>query len=185
MTEQLTKQEMFNRAFLGLRSQNWERCLDESGVCKYTSGSEHCAWGWVDLSLGPDKYSTIFDLKENGIGLAASLDDEHFRFAMALQSCHDTAYEGPEQMKQYFYELAKDHNLEIPEERTQTRMSKALVTVLANVFIALLFGGIFALIGQRAELSEATITIGTIVVGVLAILTVQTILESRKTEDKQ
>jgi ABC-type uncharacterized transport system permease subunit len=68
-------------------------------------------------------------------------------------------------------------------------MSKALVTVITNVLIALLFGGIFQLIGQRAGFSEATISIGTIIVGVAAILIVQMvgkmIFNPGNMEDKQ
>lgn len=87
----LTMQEMFNRAVIGLRSQGFEKCGDDSG-CMYSDGEgKRCAWGWVDTSLGQDVVGGVDCLRSGGVGLASTLSADEMTFARALQDAHDTS----------------------------------------------------------------------------------------------
>lgn len=101
----LTRQEMFDRACVGLKSQDFERCV-ANDVCVYgrvgaDGREEHCAWGWVDPygTKGFANYGDVFSLRNGRAGLAAELPEEDvFRgtresngFAVALQVAHDTS----------------------------------------------------------------------------------------------
>jgi hypothetical protein len=90
-------QEMYNRAVIGLRSQNWERAVDEDGNCVYcTTGGAHCAWGWVDPAETKGKFGSVATMKDCGVGIAAGLSDVQLTFALALQSTHDSKLPGME-----------------------------------------------------------------------------------------
>lgn len=89
----LSKQEMFDRAVSGLRSQGFERCVNAHGEGVYADDNgRHCAWGWVDTSVRGDQ-STYYvaDLATDKIGLAPGLTLEELEFANSLQWCHDTS----------------------------------------------------------------------------------------------
>jgi hypothetical protein len=109
----LSKQEMFNRAFLGLRSQNFEKCTDRNGQCVYYWKGKHCAWGWVDQSLS-NEFGSVTDLREHGVGEAANLDFENLGFAIRLQQCHDGAFNS-EAMKDNLLHFAETQGLEVPK----------------------------------------------------------------------
>jgi hypothetical protein len=48
-----TPQEVFNRAYLGLKSQDFTRCTNPRGGCVMVDDAgRHCAIGWVDPTLG-------------------------------------------------------------------------------------------------------------------------------------
>lgn len=94
----ITKQEMFNRAVRGLRSQGFERCMSNPGPDLdpepvYNDGNgRHCAWGWVDRSIGPEAKNNAFfveDLALEGVGIAKSLTTDLLAFGRNLQWCHD------------------------------------------------------------------------------------------------
>jgi hypothetical protein len=128
----MTKQEMFDRAWNGLKGQGFTQChsdripalkgrMDVPG-CLYDDGEGHrCAWGWVDpdgtslatrgeyLSGGVDR------LQRKGIGLAAHLSLKDLSFAQALQAAHDNCYT-PEDTEQALRRVAKEWGLTVPGE---------------------------------------------------------------------
>ncbi len=88
----ISKQEMFNRAVRGLRSQGFERCQVNGESVYGDDKGCHCAWGWVDPKASEKpEYARYFinGLMADGIGLAASLDLNGVTFATHLQWCHD------------------------------------------------------------------------------------------------
>lgn len=118
----ITKQEMFNRAYVGLKSQGFTRCgyraTDDSGndgfMCTYSDEfGKHCAWGWVDTSLNSSQAGAVYSLREDGIGLAADLRGDLLDFAQRLQLAHDESAT-PERMISRLNSLAQEFCLEIP-----------------------------------------------------------------------
>ncbi len=119
----LTNQEMFNRAWNGLKSQGFTRCTQEPdsldttvSQCLYTSkdGTKHCAWGWVDTSIKYEQSTGwVSNLKTRGIGLAADLTDEQMGFVSELQGCHDRC-ENPQDMHDSLINLASRYELSVP-----------------------------------------------------------------------
>ena len=108
----LTKQEMFNRAYVGLRSQDFEACK-RIGRCAYSDGKgNHCAWGWVDTSLD-DEAGPVNKVP----GLAKGLGEKQMEFALELQAAHDNA-EDPPDMKRRLHNLAKHYDLKIPRTKS-------------------------------------------------------------------
>lgn len=88
-----TRQEMFNRAYIGLRKQGFKLAIQKSR-CVYSMGNgRRCAWGHVDTSLGPHHYGDLLALSNAGVwgGLAAKLSTEDLQWAKELQLCHDGA----------------------------------------------------------------------------------------------
>ncbi len=131
-----TRQEMFDRAVRGLRSQGWERCITPEvrspaagpqapgGNCVYERRLDdgrvmHCAWGWVDPEGTADprvkEDHNVKMLADDGIGLAAVLGEHDLWFAKQLQRCHDEPG-GGEWMERRFRTLAEECNLTWPEE---------------------------------------------------------------------
>lgn len=116
-----TRQEMFNLAYLGLKSQDWQRC-ESGGGCVYDDGKgHHCAWGWVDPELwiayagGPVTVNgKVVTLHAKVVGLAARLTEQDLIFAQLLQDAHDEAYDSIH-MKRNFVRLAVNYSLTIPE----------------------------------------------------------------------
>jgi hypothetical protein len=109
----LSKQEMFNRAYLGLRSQGFVRCVNKEGYCRYSDNGKHCSWGWVDQNLDENRTGSVYNLNRMHIGEASLLDDEHLKFANDLQNAHDHADE-PNIMKSDLHSLAITYNLKVP-----------------------------------------------------------------------
>lgn len=115
MTEPLTKQEMFNRAVRGLASQGYQRCMDDKG-CVYTNAAgQHCAWGWVDQDLPAGIFAAISGLRNDGIGVAASLNCGDLHFAEALQEAHDYSDE-PDKMRRKLHQVGDKYGLTWPED---------------------------------------------------------------------
>lgn len=111
-------QEMFNRAVIGLRSQGFERCrTPDEGGCAYSNsdGTKHCAWGWVDSTLGPEVESYIDNLAERRIGVAGDLNLRELDFARQLQQAHDDS-KTPDSMQQSLRGVARIWSLQFPEE---------------------------------------------------------------------
>lgn len=129
---ELTEQEMFNRAWIGLKLQGFKRCsVDESDSgCKYKIDNTHCAWGWVDPAGTADSlvaYGSVYGLVTRQTGVAAQLPSDpagpRLFFAMKLQRAHDlpSGYDRPdgytpEAVEASLRGLAKKFNLTIPEE---------------------------------------------------------------------
>lgn len=117
MSEPLTRQEMFDRAVRGLRSQGYRQCRSDVGGCAYTSedGTEHCAWGWVDTSLERHTNIYVSRLAEENVGVARQLQsDADIAWARALQECHDLA-STPERMENKLRDFAACYSLTWPE----------------------------------------------------------------------
>lgn len=117
----MTNQEMLDKAVRGLRSQSWQRCVDQSEGCVYDDGNgRHCAWGWVDPASW--KYNVkddgdgvqVQELREMGVGVAACITAEQLEFAKELQSRHDNS-STPERMMDAFRQLAHAYGLVFPE----------------------------------------------------------------------
>lgn len=114
-----THQEMFNRAWNGLKSQGWRQARRIHGACVYqTEDGRRCAWGWVDTSL-TDQGGGVYSLRSSRIGIAARLSSDDLEFASALQAAHDGSGSGgavynPSELEQRFREFAHFYKLEIP-----------------------------------------------------------------------
>lgn len=118
-----SRQEMFNRAWNGLKSQGFTRCRQEGNSmdpsCMYDDGQgHHCAWGWVDPegTATMDGYflsGTVRNLADRGIGLAARLSYEDQGFAVELQVAHDNS-PTPEEMQTELRRIASKYHLAVP-----------------------------------------------------------------------
>lgn len=113
----ITKQEMFNRAVRGLRSQGFTRCgvnHPTGWESLYTDGEKRCAWGWVDTSLKQSD-STYFveDLAADKVGIAPGLDVDLLTFAKQLQWCHDDS-QTPQLMERRLKKLGEREKLVWP-----------------------------------------------------------------------
>ena len=109
-----SRQEMFDLAVRGLRSQGFRRAVTRDGACNYlTSDGLRCAWGWVDTPLRGQP-GTVLTLAEKGIGLAGKLSAEDRWWARELQRCHDDAPDGC--LEAELRKFCKRHGLEWPEE---------------------------------------------------------------------
>lgn len=113
----LSRQEMFNLAFIGLRNQEWKPAY-QSGSCRYlTNDGCRCAYGHVDTSLTDEAGTASENARDNSI---LAVDD--YEFANNLQAVHDRAaviatrgwlYE--QNMEGDLRKFAVYHNLTIPE----------------------------------------------------------------------
>ena len=120
----MTRQEMFDKAVRGLRSQGFERCVaaDDNmpeGVterCVYADGNgRHCAWGWIDTEIAPGMRGSIYGFQLDSIGVAAGLDADDLDWAERLQGVHDNAG-SPTNMEQALREFAALWFLTFPED---------------------------------------------------------------------
>lgn len=115
----LTRQEMFDRAFIGLRSQGFQRCVDDTATCVYHGrNGTHCAWGWVDPDGTPHGNSGggVLTLRVAHRGLAARLSEDDLEFAVDLQSVHDSGWaRSTVQMEPRLRDFASKYNLTVPE----------------------------------------------------------------------
>ena len=110
----MTNQEMFDKAWNGLKSQGFERCMSRIKRCVYSdSNGKHCAWGWIDKSLTDEIYC-VEDLFQLGVGVAATLSASQLDFVVRLQICHDNAFNA-EEMQENLRNLAKEFYLIVPE----------------------------------------------------------------------
>lgn len=110
----MTNQEMFDEAYMGLYSQGFKKCLSNNQICVYSDGKgNHCAWGWVDQSLGPDVKGYVLSLHHSNIGVAGTLDEKQFDFVKDLQRAHDGST-SKQNMKKLLNDVAKKYNLLVP-----------------------------------------------------------------------
>ena len=85
----LTYQQMFDRAFIGLRSQNFVPSYTSTDGCLYNGpNNTHCAWGWVVKDTGVNVYEGG-SASANPCGLLITSEDN--TFANDLQAAHDYA----------------------------------------------------------------------------------------------
>lgn len=115
----MTNQEMFDKAWHGLKSQGWRKAIANGvGVaCSYlTSDGWRCAWGWVDpegtVVNGIARRGTVYSLRDEKIGVAAGLDYGQTRFAQDMQDAHDHAK--TDRLEDAMRDLAKKYNLTVP-----------------------------------------------------------------------
>lgn len=118
-----SRQEMFDRAWRGLRGQGFVRSAsrDGTGVCLYVSQTgARCAWGWADPSLrAEDNHrGSVVDLHYGTTrGVAPSLSEDDVDWATELQRCHDNGIT-PSLMESNLRAFALRFNLVIPDEVT-------------------------------------------------------------------
>ncbi len=117
-----SRQEMFNRAWNGLKSQGFERCMALCGgheQCAYTdeTGTKHCAWGWVDpAAAASGSAGSVYLLQDEKVGIAGAVDKYDYamvKFMADLQSAHDSG-KTPADMEQHLRSFALKYELEIP-----------------------------------------------------------------------
>lgn len=109
----MTLQEMFDKAYMGLYSQGFKKC-NNSVHCVYSDGKgNHCAWGWVDPTLGADVTGRVYSLYQSGVGIAGTLNEGQLNFASDLQGAHDASCT-PKHMKRLLNNLAQQYNLLVP-----------------------------------------------------------------------
>lgn len=116
------RQRLFDNAWNGLKSQGFERSVNDMETCVYRGvGGRKCALGW---SISDDKYTPDMDSRdvENASArtdavLAAcgvSTDFDMCTFTAKLQRCHDNAYFHDE-MKYRLRNFADRNGLVVPE----------------------------------------------------------------------
>lgn len=128
----MTKQEIFDKAWNGLKSQGFERAHDGVGCVYYMQRDDkvlRCAWGWVDpeATQAGGCGGSVFTLRDRGIGLAATPEFEVestyvatpgslMHLAEELQIAHD-GHEArvPEVMQQNLRAVAARFGLTVPE----------------------------------------------------------------------
>ena len=95
----LNRQAVFNKAYLGLKSQGWLPAVGNS-TCTYLDPvtGRRCAWGWVDPEGTVDMYGNsrgggVWSLWHGKCGIAARLGSRYglddLDFATELQGAHD------------------------------------------------------------------------------------------------
>jgi hypothetical protein len=115
MTTFKTRQEIFNVAFLGMKSQGFKMSVNGNGVCAYRSPNGlKCAVGFL---IPDDKYSKSLE------GLSASsevilgiteVSPHDKRFLKDLQEIHDISF-SPDNMSYDLKVFAENHRLTIPD----------------------------------------------------------------------
>lgn len=112
-----SRQEMFDRAVLGLRSQGWVRSVDYVGVCTYElPDGRRCAWGWVDPAGTSGRSGTILSLYNQRVGLLAELTYDVVNWAYGLQGVHDAKINNnPSALECAMRAFAALHGLTFPE----------------------------------------------------------------------
>jgi len=128
MIKEFDRQEIFNKAYLGLKSQGFQRSFGSYFVekipnvgCLYRGpNGRKCAVG----HLIPDEaYSETLEgrradslLVVSAMGFCAvNVIDGAGDFLTKLQRCHDECEE-PETMKNNLIDFARSHNLTVPED---------------------------------------------------------------------
>lgn len=121
----MTRQEMFTRAVVGLRNQGFRQARmpdpeptgfeEDETVCAYLAANgDRCAWGHVDpIEDLVGVNGSVLKLHNDGIGIAADLDDDGLLFANRLQLAHDRGYT-PTEMEEKLRKVGVDYNLEWP-----------------------------------------------------------------------
>lgn len=116
----MTKQEIFNKAYLGLKSQGFKRSGTVDQPCMYNGpNNTHCAIGWVIPNL-PESHSIkkiAINFPEKLLGIVAVNNFELLQilpFLRRLQTAHDEGFT-PTEMQRDMLHIAKDFNLEVPE----------------------------------------------------------------------
>ena len=109
------KQEIFDKAWNGLKSQGFvESRDDERGICCYRGpGGLRCALGWC---IPDERYSTNLENMsgdDRPVIKAVGASPKLAGFLESLQGCHDYST-GPESMERNLRNFASDHELTVP-----------------------------------------------------------------------
>jgi hypothetical protein len=125
--EVMTKQEMFNKAWTGLKAQGFVPCADSFGSCMYRDpeSGRRCAFGHL---ISDEEYNEDLEgLSASQVINSISRDRWSFdltTFADGLQGIHDhvvnenaeiTSKETAKKLENRLREFAVNRNLEIPE----------------------------------------------------------------------
>lgn len=110
--DKLNRQDVFNKAYRGLRAQGFQRSVSSLGSCRYNGpGGMHCAVGWVwPIAASGEGYLAcnlpIFD----------GLNQDDRTFVADLQICHD---DSSFPMQSALTTFAARFELEIPPDDGQ------------------------------------------------------------------
>lgn len=113
-----TRQEIFDIAWTGLKSQGFERSLsDVASGCAYRGEDGlRCAIGWC---IPDKKYNRRLEGRgadDPDVLEAAGIDERDSDFADDLQVCHDFE-DTPSGVEEALRNFAREHDLTIPGER--------------------------------------------------------------------
>ena len=120
----MDKQVIFNKAYLGLKGQGFQKALTEDGGgCLYRGvGNTKCAIGHL---IPDEKYDPRFEKHGLSFGLSDPIiveifkaieveaTEDNWNFLYNLQRCHDNST-FTHNMKNQLGHLALDHKLEVP-----------------------------------------------------------------------
>lgn len=120
----MSKQKLFNKAFLGLKSQGFQLSTDKDG-CMYRSESgNRCAIGWC---ISDKKYNSNFEGNDVfGIPYNLLFPRIPEDFLMMLQECHDNVAgdvsrqtikttAAPQKLEKNLINFASAYGLTVPE----------------------------------------------------------------------
>lgn len=116
----LSKQDMFDLAYTGLRTQGFAQAIDPAPiggtVCVYfdATTARRCAWGWVDPANTGGQMGSVNTLKLKNCGRAAALSESGLTFAEQLQNAHDGVGAVGGTVLARLRSLAVKHNLTLP-----------------------------------------------------------------------
>lgn len=122
--EKLSKQEIFNQAYLGLKAQGFKRSMQEGEselYCAYRGeNGMKCAVGHLltdeeAAGLGNGSVSFVRAQLPSRLRNAKDVFDDSLVFLSHLQNAHDSGV-FPESMKRKLHQLANDYSLTIPED---------------------------------------------------------------------
>jgi len=116
MMDKTRQQELFNKAWLGMKSQGWQKSAS-GGTCWYRSpDGKRCAVGWL---IPDDKYEQWFEghgvISEITEAIGCSATDDSRYWLERLQSLHDDEF-SQSSREVRFRLFARDEDLTIPGE---------------------------------------------------------------------
>ena len=119
----MNRQEIFNKAYLGLQKQGFKRCMTPNSfaddACQYRNEKGMaCAVGHCIADEDYDESMEGLPADEPEVYNRMKLDeppiyDEDFAFLLELQACHDDSPE-PDRMKKTLVSFAGQYDLNVP-----------------------------------------------------------------------
>lgn len=117
----MTPQEIFNKAYLGLKAQGQQSITDDIGCAYNGPDGTHCGIGLLvppETGATWDTYSIfrrgIRDLIANGDPLVPAFLTNNAKLAAAIQSAHDSIVDWDPDFEDLFAEVAERFDLEVP-----------------------------------------------------------------------
>lgn len=112
----MTEQDVFDKVARGMASQDFEQCVDATGMCVYTNEKgQHCAAGWVFIEYPEarvEEGDPVVRIIYNNPVLAELVPFSSM--LQGLQNIHDD-YSDPAHLKEYLQNYASEHSLTWPE----------------------------------------------------------------------